>query len=473
LRATLDWSHDLLAADEQRALRRLAAFAGGFTLEAAQRVMGDRVLTKAATLDLLAALVKRSLVIADATDTGTRYRLLDTMREYCAERLDVAGERPLACRRHALHFRDRFSHALEAWLESSDACWNATYLQERDNVRAALDWSFSAQGDADIGTSLAANSGPGWLLWSLRSEGLPRLELALRRCHARTPPEVRGRLWLWLGVLQQFSDPGEGVRSLRRAVTLHRRAGDTFATGYSLMRLSGALARTGRLDAAKRALESARPLLAPTPTPSAMAPWFHAAGFVRKLAGDLAGARMDYEKSLALYRGGGSERDAAQIHGNLADTNWALGALDDAAAGFREAIGLMRGPHKATALLLGVNLTNLAGVLVERGDLDEALTAAREGLELRRTAGYAWGALDHLALRAALVGRCADAARIVGYVDGVFAARRVVRQANEARARARLDHVLHERLEGHERSKLMAEGATMAEEDACRLALAS
>jgi hypothetical protein len=92
---------------------------------------------------------------------------------------------------------------------------------------------------------------------------------------------------------------------------------------------------------------------------------------------------------------------------------------------------------------------------------------------LRRTAGYAWGALDHLALRAALVGRCADAARIVGYVDGVFAARRVVRQANEARARARLDHVLHERLEGHERSKLMAEGATMAEEDACRLALAS
>src|SRR5579862_9449669 len=103
---------------------------------------------------------------------------------------------------------------------------------------------------------------PSWLLWSLRSEGLSRIELALARCSARTPPRIRGRLWLWLGVLHQFSDPVKWVRALRRAVTLHRRAGDTFGTGYSLMRLAGALARTGRLDLAQKALDGARPLLA-------------------------------------------------------------------------------------------------------------------------------------------------------------------------------------------------------------------
>jgi predicted ATPase/DNA-binding winged helix-turn-helix (wHTH) protein len=473
LRAALDWSYDLLVEEEQRALRRLAVFAGGFTLEAARRVVGKRTLNDAAMLDLLARLVARSLVCLDVIEGGTRYRLLDTMREYCMEKLNLAHERPLASRRHALHFRDRFEHALEEWLQACDLHWNAVYLAERDNVHAAFDWAFSPQGDADIGVALAAYSGPAWLLWSLRSEGLARIELALARCTSRTPQGIRGRLWLWLGILHQFADPVKWVRALRRAVALHRGAGDVFGTGYSLMRLAGGLARTGRLDLAQRALDDARPLLARSPVQVAMAPYFHAAGFVRKLAGDLAGARKHYEKSLSLYRSAGSERDAAQICGNLADTNWALGALDAAATGFREAIELMRGPNKGTNLILGVNLTNLAGVLVERGDLAEALNAAREGLGLRKAAGYAWGALDHLALRAALVDRCADAARLAGYVDAVFRARGVVRQANEARARARLDHLLRDWLNTNERLALVAEGAAMTEEDACRLALLS
>jgi tetratricopeptide (TPR) repeat protein len=238
------------------------------------------------------------------------------------------------------------------------------------------------------------------------------------------------------------------------------------------MRLGSALARTGRLDLAQRALDAARPLLAHGPVPAAMAPYFHAAGFVRKLAGDLAGAREHYEKGLSIYRSAGLEGDATQLCGGLADTNWALGALDAAATGFREVIATMRGSNGGTELVLGVNLTNLAGVLVERGDFDEALSAGREGLELRRAAGYAWGALDHFALRAALVGRLADAARLAGYVDAVFARRGVVRQANEARARTRLDHVLADRLDANERAVLMGEGAMMSEEDACRLALA-
>jgi len=473
LRATLDWSYDLLDEQEQRALRCLAVFAGSFTLEAVQCVVDGRTTKDAVLLDLLARLVARSLVIADVTDAGTRYRLLDTMRTYCMEKLDVAHERQLMSRRHARYLRDRFEHALEEWLQDSDVHWDVAYLAERDNVRAALDWALSPGGDAEIGISLTAYSGPAWLLWSLRREAVARFEFALAKCNSRTPQRIRARLWLWLGVLNQFSDPTKWVRALRRAVDLHGRAGDTFGTGYSLMRLGGAYARTGRLDLAQQALDAARPLLARAAVPAAMATYFHAAGFVRKLAGDLAGARRSYEQSLALYRSAGSERDAVQICGNLADTNWGLGALEAAAIGFREAIQLMRGSNKGTQLVLGVNLTNLAGVLVERGDLDEALSAGREGLELRKTAGYAWGALDHFALRAALVGRWADAARLAAYVDAVFASRGIVRQANEARARLRLEHILDDRLDLNEREALMAEGATLTEEDACRLALSS
>ena len=471
LRAMLDWSYDLLDDTEKTLFARLSVFTGGWTLEAAGDVCSGAPITKDDVVYVLISLIEQSLVVAD--EDGDRYRMLETVREYCREKLDVAHERPLASRRHAGHFRDRFVHAFEEWLQGSDLHWNAAYLAERDNVRAALDWAFSPQGDAEIGISLTAYCGPAWLLWSLHSEGLARVELALRRSSSRTQQPIRARLWLWLGVLSQFSDAAKWVGALRQAVALHRRAGDAFGTGYSLMRLGGALARTGRLDLAQRALNAARPLLEHGPVPAAMAPYFHAAGFVRKLAGDLAGAREHYEKGLSIYRSAGLEGDATQLCGALADTNWALGALDAAATGFREVIATMRGSNGGSELVLGVNLTNLAGVLVERGDLEEALSAGREGLELRRAAGYAWGALDHFALRAALVGRLVDAARLAGYVDAVFARRGVVHQANEARARARLDHLLADRLDANECAVLIGEGATISEEEACRLALAS
>jgi tetratricopeptide (TPR) repeat protein len=412
-------------------------------------------------------------VLADVTEEGTRYRLLDTMRAYCTEKLDVAQERPLASRCHARYFRDSFEHAFAEWLQGPEAHWNAVYLAERDNVHAALDWAFSPQGDAEIGITLTAFSGPAWLMWSLRREGRARFELALARCGSHTPQRVRADLWLWFGVLHQFSDAVQSVRALRRAVVLHRRAGDAFGAGYSLIRLANVLARTGRPDRAQRAVDAARPLLARSPIPGVMAPYFNTAGFVCKLAGDLAGARTHFEKSLSLFRSAGSDRLAVEILGSLADTNWALGALDAAVAGFRETIALMRGSNMSTKITLGVTLTNLAGVLIERGEFDEALSAAREGLELRKAVGDTSGALDHLALRAALVGRWADAAHLAGYIDAVFATRGIVRQVNEARARARLDRLLHDRLDADEQATLIAEGATLTEEEACRLALAS
>src|SRR5215471_3681103 len=178
LRATLDWSYDLLDDEEQCALRRVGVFAGGFTLEAARRIVDERTTEDTALLDLLSRLVARSLVIADVTDAGTRYRLLDTMREYCMEKLDAAHERALASGCHARYFRDRFAHAFEEWLQGSEVQWNAVYLTERDNVHAALDWAFSPQGDAEIGITLTAHSGSAWLMWSLRREGRARFELA-------------------------------------------------------------------------------------------------------------------------------------------------------------------------------------------------------------------------------------------------------------------------------------------------------
>ena len=121
--------------------------------------------------------------------------------------------------------------------------------------------------------------------------------------------------------------------------------------------------------------------------------------------------------------------------------------------------------------MLGHGLVNVAGVQVERGELAEALVAAREGLPLCREAGNAWMHLDHLALRAARAGRLADAARLSGFGDSAFKASQSSRQPNEVLARARLQRLLGKKIRDHEFEHLIAEGARLSEDEACRLAL--
>jgi len=470
LRATLDWSHALLAQDEQRVLRRLAVFAGSFGGDSARAVAGFDLPDEGAMVHVLSRCVAQSMLVADTSGAGTRYRLLDTVRAYMRERLDQAGERTGTTRRFAQHFCDRFHSALEDWLKLSDAAWDAAYASDREHVRAALDWSFSSEGDAETGVALAANSGPGWLVWSLRGEGLDRLEVALARCGAQTPASTQARLWLWVGVLRQFRSIGDSVRALRRSVTLYRRLGDAVGTGYALIRLAGGLARSGRPRLAQRVLNASAPLVEGHGCALA-GPYFHISGFIRKSMGDLEGARADCVKSLAAYQAAGAERSALEMRGSLADTLWALGSLDAALTEFREVVAQMRASARTTKLALGVNLTNLAGVLTEVGALDEALEVAREGLPARRDAGYVFGALDHLALRAALAGKLAEAARLAGYADSNYATGTSRRQPNEARARARLHRLLLDHADADDLLRQLADGARISEEEACRLAV--
>src|SRR5262249_3073545 len=100
LRGTLDWSYELLSEPERTFLRRLAVFAGGWSLEAAESVCASEGLDADAMLDLLQGLISKSLVVVDHEGQAPRYRLLETVRQYASERLQAAGEQEDACRRH-------------------------------------------------------------------------------------------------------------------------------------------------------------------------------------------------------------------------------------------------------------------------------------------------------------------------------------------------------------------------------------
>jgi predicted ATPase/DNA-binding winged helix-turn-helix (wHTH) protein len=156
LRAALDWSYDLLPELERCLLRRLGIFAAGFTLEAANAVMSDPGCPATVLLEQIANLVAKSLVTLDGSEPTGRWRLLETLRAYALEKLAESGETEQIARRCAEYFRDLVGPAMHGSQVPPTAEDMERYGREIDNVRAALDWSFSPAGDAAIGVVLTA-----------------------------------------------------------------------------------------------------------------------------------------------------------------------------------------------------------------------------------------------------------------------------------------------------------------------------
>jgi predicted ATPase/DNA-binding winged helix-turn-helix (wHTH) protein len=179
LRATLDWSHELLPGPERLVMRRLAVFAGDFTAEAASSVAAGGEIAISEVVRFLANLVTKSLVILEAGRVSAHYRLHETTRAYALEKLGESDEFEQAARRHANYYRDLFDRA-EIELDTSPApAWLAGYGHHIGEVRAALDWAFSPTGAADVGVALTVAAVPLWVHLSLLEECRGRVEWAL------------------------------------------------------------------------------------------------------------------------------------------------------------------------------------------------------------------------------------------------------------------------------------------------------
>ena len=155
LRQAVDWSYDLLDGRERRLLNRLAVFAGGFTLEAAEAIGGGDAIDAFDVLDGLGQLVDKSLVVAEDIDDGTRYRLLETIRQYGLDRLDEAGEADEVRRRHAEWMAAFAARAAAGTRGVDQHLWTARLVAELDNFRAALAWAVE-RGEVGLATEMLA-----------------------------------------------------------------------------------------------------------------------------------------------------------------------------------------------------------------------------------------------------------------------------------------------------------------------------
>ena len=251
LRATLDWSYNLLSEVEQAMLRRLSVFAGGWTLAAAEAVCSGSVIEQEDVLDLLGGLVDKSLVVAGAsTGCAVRYRMLEPIRQYAREKLEESGEAQYVQGRHTDFFFALAEEAEPELVGSQQNVWLERLEGEHDNLREALSWSLE-RGRADLALRLGAAL---WRFWHVRgylSEGIRWMERVLAGSEPAASP-VRVNALEGMGWLTQFQGDYERAKATyEEMLKLSRGLGDKGNVATALNSLGTYLGLSGDARAGK------------------------------------------------------------------------------------------------------------------------------------------------------------------------------------------------------------------------------
>lgn len=376
LRATMDWSHDLLAARDQVLLRRLSVFHGSFGLEAAEALCAGAPLDADDILDGITALVDRSLVVMEPGEGEARYHLLETVRQYAFERLGAAGEAEEWQRRHAAHFLRLVEESAPFLVGGSvHPTLVATLRREYDNIRAATRWAVADPSRAEVSLRFA-----GALFWFWYAVGSFRdmRELADRALALPAPADARTRAHALvssgLTALAQ-GDYALSIAHLQEAIPVLRAHGDHATACAAVAKLGASQFLAGHVDAAIATLDEALRLTADAPE------------------GDMGAIFARFWRGWAGYG-----------LGDLALPRRLLGRNLEVA----RAHGL--------ATTLAHTLAVLARVEFAAGDLPLACQYVLESLEREVELGDGWGtalALDVVAMAAAARGRHEDAVRLV------------------------------------------------------------
>ncbi|MBK7780411.1 MAG: tetratricopeptide repeat protein [Ardenticatenia bacterium] len=348
LRATMDWSFDLLSPPERALLRRLAVFQRGFSLEAAEAVCGDPgevddVVQDQSVMDLLGQLLDKSLVAVE--EFSDRYELLETVREYGLERLVESGEVQVYRDRHA-DWYVRLAQAAAAEYRGPDqAQWLERLNQVHRDLRAALAWSLDAP-DAVRAVGLAAHL---WWFWYLRgflAEGRGWLERALALPADPTAPALRAEALLGAGALAW------------------RQRDYAAAGGY----MNLALAAFDGLGAERGVARTRRYL-----------------GRLAQFQGDYSAAMEAFQDSLARFEALGDEAGVARTLDAMGLAAWQQGLLDQATEWLERSLVLSRRLGDLHGIADALNI--LGRVAHDRGRLEEAIALYEDSLEVFRLLG--------------------------------------------------------------------------------------
>jgi predicted ATPase/DNA-binding CsgD family transcriptional regulator/Tfp pilus assembly protein PilF len=338
LRATLDWSYDLLSDAEKHLFNRLSVFVAGWTLEAAEAVCGGDGIDEQDVLDLLQRLVRKSLVVAEeGRDGAARYRLLETLRQYAHERLTAAGDIEKVQRQHASYYS---ALAAEAERGAWDQTWLERLLAEYENLRATMRWLSESNPQDAVG--LGGRLWPMWVRGGFLTEGRTHLRTLL----ALQGPSRRSAEWAALvasdGLVALFAGEYAAARArLEEAVNLWRRLGDQHGLALAL----------NYVATAAREQE------------------------------DYLEARAWFEQSLALSDDLGDRSLSSKTLGSLGSVVHALGDYDLAQVRYEQSMALAE--RLDNRYVQAWALHNMGCLALDRGDYRTARARLTQSLELR------------------------------------------------------------------------------------------
>ena len=477
LRAAVDWSYELLTEPEQALLRRLAVFSG-WNLDMAEQVCADEAIPGRQVLDLLAALIDKSLVTLDAEVDGfARYRLLDTIKEYASDRLHASGEGPAMRLRHRDYMLRLAEGIVAQAFVRGDPPWPvrvALYQRigvERTNCRTALTACLEF-GEPDEGLRLSSALRSPWVthgdvtegtVWFDRFLGLP----------GEVAPQVRAQALIHRAELAfEQQDYATAARSAQAGLDLCRSSGSAGGAG-ALRVLAVVSLRAGKLDEAMdsigSAIETARADRDDWEEGLALA--VKATMIARQ--GKLQEAQRAFQESLDVLQDNNGW--------GVAHTLYGFGSLARARRDHATAIG-----HFRSALVLYREidarpeiarcLAGIGWVALSQGDLELASSSLTESLELSQATGQRLAVARGLEAFAMLAVASGDPARAMKLEGAALALREAVGHVPSSLARSRLDGLLdsaRRQMGPAVADGLLADGAAMSAYDAVRFATGS
>jgi predicted ATPase/DNA-binding CsgD family transcriptional regulator len=303
LRATLEWSFELLSEPEQVLFRRLSVFAGGWTLEAAEVVCSGEGIEEGEVLDLLSKLVEKSLVVTEAgqEEDASRFRMLEPVRQYAHEKVEEIGESEAVRRQHAEYFLALAEEADPQLKGAEQEEWLKRLEQEHDNLRAALSWALE-QGKAELGLRLSGALGDFWYMHGHLSEGQRWLEAGLAQSGTYSD-SARAKALLHAGhIASMLGDYESSVALSEESLALSRKCGDKASSATALYVLSLAALFRNELERASTLAKDAVALKREINDRVGMVRSLLIPGLVAVLRHDYEGAMALHEESLDLAR---------------------------------------------------------------------------------------------------------------------------------------------------------------------------
>jgi predicted ATPase/DNA-binding CsgD family transcriptional regulator len=385
LRATVDWSYELLGDEERVLWRRLSVFAGSFGLEAAEDVCAGEELQRERIVDLVGSLVAKSILTMGHGSRRGRYRLLETLRLYGAERLAEAGEDLEFAGRHAAWYARLVSGGDRPWWGAQEQGQGFETLDvEWANVEAALDFFAESAPDAGVGLRMAADL---WLYWLVRGRyraGSGRVAAFLEMVPALTATRVMA-LWAFAFLSEATGEYAEALSALEEARWVCDRTGGERELAYALHGLALVHLRLGHTELAGdlAGQSRARMLRVDDPMGAAMTAFLFAT--VTASAGRSAEAHRMAGEALSASQLAGDTMIGGLSNGLLGTLEWALGDFQAAEASHKEATRA----HNAIGHRWGMlnSLEGLAWVAASSGRLERAALLLGAGAALSQEHG--------------------------------------------------------------------------------------